>query len=78
MYSLIILISSHKLVAFWGEGFQANSPVRKDTSEGVAFSGRSFRLNGGSRAASSRQDPVQNNTAPGGAFSGRSHRLNGR
>ncbi|KAM7494647.1 hypothetical protein LguiB_029256 [Lonicera macranthoides] len=71
----------HKLVAFWGEGFQANSPVRKDASEGVAFSGRSFRLNG-SRATRSRQDqpdtPVQANAAPGGAFSGKSRRLNGR
>ncbi|OVA04667.1 Derlin [Macleaya cordata] len=34
----------HKLVAFWGEGTQINSPVQPDPSAGVAFRGRSYRL----------------------------------
>ncbi|KAG2692218.1 hypothetical protein I3760_08G042200 [Carya illinoinensis] len=36
----------HKLVAFWGEGTQINSPVQRDPSTSVASRGRSYRLNG--------------------------------
>ncbi|KAF8412441.1 hypothetical protein HHK36_000405 [Tetracentron sinense] len=36
----------HKFVAYWGEGTQINSPVQPDPSAGVAFRGRSYRLNG--------------------------------
>ncbi|XP_077236643.1 derlin-1.1-like isoform X1 [Tasmannia lanceolata] len=35
----------HKLVMFWGEGAQINSPVDPNPSAGVAFRGRSYRLN---------------------------------
>ncbi|RWR87436.1 hypothetical protein CKAN_01637700 [Cinnamomum micranthum f. kanehirae] len=35
----------HKLVMFWGEGVQVNSPVQPNPSAGVAFRGRSYRLN---------------------------------
>ncbi|XP_043691531.1 derlin-1.1-like [Telopea speciosissima] len=36
----------HKLVVFWGEGTQINSPVQPNPSAGVAFSGRGYRLGG--------------------------------
>ncbi|XP_058086517.1 derlin-1.2-like isoform X2 [Magnolia sinica] len=35
----------HKVVMFWGEGVQVNSPVPVNPSAGVAFRGRSYRLN---------------------------------
>ncbi|XP_072988016.1 derlin-1.1-like isoform X3 [Typha latifolia] len=35
----------HKLVAFWGEGAQMNSPVQQNPHAGVAFRGASYRLN---------------------------------
>ncbi|XP_068634332.1 derlin-1.1-like [Aristolochia californica] len=35
----------HKLVVYWGEGTQVNSPVPPNPSAGVAFRGRSYRLN---------------------------------
>ncbi|XP_077217623.1 DERLIN-1 [Tasmannia lanceolata] len=35
----------HKFVAWWGVGAQANGPVRPDRAGGVAFRGRSHRLN---------------------------------
>ncbi|CDP05367.1 unnamed protein product [Coffea canephora] len=83
----------HKLVAFWGEGYQLNAPVRQDPDAGVAFRGRSYRLGGpsrgsarppGSSSTSSAQEgpngPAQptGNTADGVAFRGRSHRLGAR
>lgn len=81
----------HKLVAFWGEGFQMNSPFRRsEPSEGVIFRGRSHRLNG-SRAHTPRpqttsSEPVETDTdaaeppnrTGGVAFRGRSYRLGGR
>ncbi|XP_042031418.1 derlin-1-like isoform X1 [Salvia splendens] len=40
----------HKLIDFWGEGYQMNSPLRNshqaDSDGGVAFRGRSYRLGG--------------------------------
>eukprot|EP00262_Sarcandra_glabra_P008414 TRINITY_DN21939_c0_g1_i1.p1 TRINITY_DN21939_c0_g1~~TRINITY_DN21939_c0_g1_i1.p1 ORF type:complete len:240 (+),score=21.72 TRINITY_DN21939_c0_g1_i1:98-817(+) len=35
----------HKLVMRWGKGTQVNSPVQPNPSAGVAFRGRSYRLN---------------------------------
>ncbi|KAI0500728.1 hypothetical protein KFK09_018944 [Dendrobium nobile] len=35
----------HKFVAHWGEGAQMNSPVHPNPHAGVAFRGRSYRLN---------------------------------
>ncbi|XP_072957193.1 derlin-1.1-like isoform X1 [Typha angustifolia] len=35
----------YKLVAFWGEGAQMNSPVQQNQHAGVAFRGTSYRLN---------------------------------
>ncbi|KAK3026439.1 hypothetical protein RJ639_041451 [Escallonia herrerae] len=71
----------HKLVARWGEGFQLNSPVQEDAATGVAFRGRSYRLNG-TRSTTTVQDqasaPGQSNPAAGGVFRGRSRRLDGR
>ncbi|XP_073127976.1 derlin-1.1-like [Henckelia pumila] len=81
----------HKLVAFWGEGFQINSPFRRsEPSEGVIFSGRSYRLNG-SRATAPRprttsSEPEETNIdaaeptnrTGGVVFRGRSYRLGGR
>ncbi|OAY48112.1 derlin-1 [Manihot esculenta] len=73
----------HKLVAFWGEGTQVNAPVQRDPSAGVAFRGRSYRLNGTrARPAEESQGttPAQqpNTSADGVAFQGRSYRLGGR
>lgn len=72
----------HKLVAFWGEGFQINAPVRKNDSGGVNFSGRSYRLNGSRSSSSSTSAQAQtsgptesNPAAAAGVFQGRSHRL---
>ncbi len=74
------MIPSHKLVAFWGEGTQVNAPVQRDPSAGVAFRGRSYRLNGtrtrpseDSQGTTPAQQP--NNSAGGVAFQGRSYRL---
>lgn len=79
---------SHKLVAFWGEGTQTNSPVPRNPQAGVAFRGRSYRLNGSqssSRAASEAEtntNPQQQPNAAAAegrvAFRGRSYRLDGR
>ncbi|XP_030937043.1 derlin-1.1-like [Quercus lobata] len=74
----------HKLVAFWGKGTQMNTPVQRDPSAGVAFQGRSYRLNGtrpsttGQAETGSHAQAQQPNQADGVAFRGRSHRLNGR
>lgn len=74
----------HKLVAYWGKGYQMNSPVRRDPATGVAFRGRSFRVGGTSGASTRGQardnQEAETSTPPpnGGAFSGRSRRLDGR
>ncbi|KAL6291308.1 hypothetical protein ACE6H2_008818 [Prunus campanulata] len=72
----------HKLVAFWGEGTQINSPVERNPHAGVAFQGRSFRLNGRTTTPpQTTQEPYNNQqqaAADGVVFRGRSHRLNGR
>ncbi|KAG6644221.1 derlin-1.1-like isoform X3 [Carya illinoinensis] len=80
----------HKLVAFWGEGTQINSPVQRDPSTSVAFRGRSYRLNG-SRTSRSNSTPATNQAGADSsaqqpadrgdgsvAFRGKSYRLNGR
>ncbi|TXG70593.1 hypothetical protein EZV62_005528 [Acer yangbiense] len=76
---------SHKVVAFWGEGTQINSPVQRDQHAGVAFRGRGYRLNGNRSTNTEQQQqqqpqtdsttPQQPNGAGGVAFRGRSHRL---
>ncbi|XP_057952592.1 derlin-1-like [Malania oleifera] len=69
----------HKLAAYWGEGVQVNSPVQRDPAAGVAFRGRSFRLDGRHtrpQATQSSGGPPEQPDAPaGGAFRGSSHRL---
>ena len=61
-----------------------NTPVQRDPSAGVAFRGRSYRLNGtrpsttGPAETDSHAQAQQPNQADGVAFRGRSHRLNGR
>ncbi|BAT92880.1 Derlin-1 protein [Vigna angularis] len=78
----------HRIVAYWGEGTQINSPVQSDPSAGIVFKGRGHRLGGtqrtaardtaeqteGNVSASSHQQQTQSN---GVAFRGKSHRLNG-
>ncbi|PON92409.1 Derlin [Trema orientale] len=72
----------HKLVAYWGKGTQINSPVQRDPSAGVAFRGRSYRLNG-ARTRPTDQDQTSpaaqqpNNQTDGVVFRGRSYRLDG-
>lgn len=78
----------HKIVAYWGEGRQINSPVQPNPSAGVIFRGRSNRL-GGTRTQTTtttttsteqETDQQQNqnqNEGNGIAFRGRSYRLNG-
>ncbi|KAI3458342.1 hypothetical protein Pfo_015005 [Paulownia fortunei] len=80
----------HKLVAYWGEGFQMNSPFRNEASSGVVFRGRSYRLNGArttaARSPATTSEPAETNTntveppnsAGGVAFRGRSRRLGSR
>ncbi|VVA10884.1 PREDICTED: derlin-1 [Prunus dulcis] len=72
----------HKLVSFWGEGTQINSPVERNPHAGVAFRGRSFRLNGRTTTPpQTTQEPFNNQQPPaadGVAFRGRSQRLDGR
>ncbi|XP_052879382.1 derlin-1.1-like [Gossypium arboreum] len=75
----------HKLVAYWGEGIQINSPVQRDPSAGVAFRGRSYRLDGNrarTTTAPSEQNQTDNsarqpNSGEGVAFRGKSYRLSG-
>lgn len=78
-------VCRHKLVAYWGEGIQVTSPVQRDPSAGVAFRGRSYRLNG-NRAQTTTAPPEQNQTdnsarqpssGEGVAFRGKSYRLSG-
>ena len=81
--------NSHKLVAFWGEGTQFDTPVRRNPSAEVAFKGRGRRLDGGT--SSSRQEQTSTSAeaeantsaappyaAGGVAFRGRGNRLGGR
>ncbi|KAG5558309.1 hypothetical protein RHGRI_008290 [Rhododendron griersonianum] len=80
----------HKLVAYWGVGFQQNAPVTRNTAADVAFQGRSRRLGGTRTSASTQAQPssseqeqqnaaAQPNQANDGvAFRGRSYRLDGR
>lgn len=69
-------------MAYWGKGTQINSPIQRDPSAGVAFRGRSFRLNG-ARTRPADQDQTSpemqqpNNQTDGVVFRGRSYRLNG-
>ncbi|TQD98554.1 hypothetical protein C1H46_015802 [Malus baccata] len=72
----------HKLVAFWGQGIQVNSPVERNPQAGVAFRGRSFRLNGSTRTSTPVQPQTSSGTttttqqADGVAFRGTGRRLN--
>ncbi|PWA33972.1 derlin-2 [Artemisia annua] len=73
----------HKLVAYWGKGYQMNSPIQRDPSTGVAFQGRSRRVGGTSNAPTRAQtrntgEEETSTVTPsnGGAFSGRGRRLN--
>ncbi|KAF5947683.1 hypothetical protein HYC85_013640 [Camellia sinensis] len=80
----------HKLVVFWGVGYQLNAPVPKNQPAGVAFQGRGRRLDGNrassstqprANAASEEQTNVsaqRNQDDGGGAFRGRGRRLDGR
>ncbi|XP_050387492.1 derlin-1-like [Argentina anserina] len=71
----------HRIVAYWSEGTQVNAPVQSSPYTGVAFKGRSFRLNGNMRRTTTAPEQPQTNTVPqpnqgdGVAFRGRSHRL---
>ncbi|KAK6132230.1 hypothetical protein DH2020_034050 [Rehmannia glutinosa] len=77
----------HKLVAFWGEGFQINSPFRNESSSGDVFRGRGRRLNGArttaARSSATTSEAAETNTnsyeppnsAGGTAFRGRGRRL---
>ncbi|KAI9081400.1 hypothetical protein K1719_036663 [Acacia pycnantha] len=79
----------HKIVAYWGQGTQINSPVRSNpTTDGIVFRGRGHRLGGSqtNRAGNSQAQqqtesnnasPQQRNQGDGIAFRGRSYRLNG-
>ncbi|XP_019154785.1 PREDICTED: derlin-1-like [Ipomoea nil] len=79
----------HKLVAYWGKGFQVNSPFRSDPSAGIAFRGRGRRLNG-SRSSwwsslrnqttntSEQTEETSTYSNSNVAFRGRSYRLGGR
>ncbi|XP_034710262.1 derlin-1.1-like [Vitis riparia] len=72
----------HKLVALWGKGTQVNSPVQQDPNAGVAFRGRSYRLNGNQRRSPSEAEtstPMQQTDPNSGVpFQGQSYRLGGR
>ncbi|XP_023741870.1 derlin-1 [Lactuca sativa] len=66
----------HKLVAYWGKGYQMNSPVQRDPATGVAFRGRSYRV-GGTTTRDSREGETNTVTTQNGAtFRGRGRRLN--
>ncbi|XP_030488056.2 derlin-1.1-like isoform X1 [Cannabis sativa] len=75
----------HKIVAYWGKGSQMNSPVERDPFAGVAFRGRSYRLNGtptrpahhGHQDQDQNQRPNHQANDNGGVFRGRSYRLSG-
>ncbi|CAJ1958627.1 unnamed protein product [Sphenostylis stenocarpa] len=80
-----------KIVAYWGEGTQINSPVQSNPSAGIVFKGRSHRLGGTERStardseeqtegnassSSSSSSPQQHSQSNGVAFRGKSYRLN--
>lgn len=82
----------HKLVAFWGEGYQINSPFRNEqhSSESV-FRGRSYRLNGARNTSTQSSTTTTSestertpdtreaaNSVGGVVFRGRSYRLGNR
>ncbi|KAL7214519.1 hypothetical protein ACSBR1_026851 [Camellia fascicularis] len=79
----------HKLVVFWGVGYQLNAPV-KNQPAGVAFQGRGRRLDGNRASSSTQPRPnaaseeqtnvsaQRNQDDGGGAFRGRGRRLDGR
>lgn len=70
----------HKLVMYWGKGYQMNSPVQRDPAAGVAFRGRG-RLVGTTTSSTTRdsREGETNTSTPqnGGAFRGRGRRLDG-
>ena len=65
-----------------GKGTQVNSPVQQDPNAGVAFRGRSYRLNGNQRRSPSEAEtstPMQQTDPNSGVpFQGKSYRLGGR
>ncbi|KAH7855075.1 hypothetical protein Vadar_020962 [Vaccinium darrowii] len=74
----------HKLVAFWGVGYQQNAPIpRKDTAVPDVFQGRGRGLGGARTSASTQAQPSSSEQAQpnqgndGVAFRGRSYRLDG-
>nr|KYP41422.1 Derlin-1 [Cajanus cajan] len=82
----------HKIVAYWGEGTQINSPVQSNPLAGIVFRGRSQRLGGTqTTTTTTTNDQTQGNASAsasasasalqrqgdGIAFRGRSYRLNG-
>ena len=74
----------HKIVAYWGEGTQINSPVQSNPdTDGIVFRGRGHRLGGreACRTSNSQAHETESNTVSQqqrnqSAFRGRSHRLN--
>ncbi|XP_052187016.1 derlin-1-like [Diospyros lotus] len=65
----------HKLVAFWGQGYQANAPVGRYASTVPAFQGRSHRLDGNRTTPQPQPQPQQPHQADGVIFRGRGRRL---
>ncbi|KAL6321667.1 hypothetical protein AAG906_031174 [Vitis piasezkii] len=65
-----------------GKGTQVNSPVQQDPNAGVAFRGRSYRLNGSQRrspAEAETSTPMQQTDPNSGvSFRGKSYCLGGR
>lgn len=76
--------TSHKIVAYWGEGTQVNAPVQSNPSAGIVFRGRSHRLGGSQTSRANTAEQTEGNASPsqqqnqgnGIAFRGRSYRLN--
>ncbi|KAG5048972.1 hypothetical protein JHK85_010075 [Glycine max] len=82
-----LFFTSHKIVAYWGEGTQINAPVQSNPSAGIVFKGRSHRL-GGTQTTTRRTAeqtegndsascPQPQNQGDGIAFRGKSYRLDG-
>lgn len=75
----------HKVVVLWDKGVQFNSPLRRDPAVGVAFRGRSYRLDGRRAQAQASGQTLADGTpaeqphsvSTESAFRGRSNRLNG-
>ncbi|KAI3720863.1 hypothetical protein L2E82_31860 [Cichorium intybus] len=71
----------HKLVTYWGRGYQMNNPIKRDPATGVAFRGRSYRVgttSGGSTAVNNTGETGTPAPQNGGAFGGRGRRLDGQ